>query len=116
MMASEAELLTLAGLCEGASGPDRKIDLGIAEALGEKGLNGSVNIAKHRTALLDAAMTLVPNDCAPSVMRCHDGVGRADAHQERTGRMFYAGASTPALALCAVALRARAATMGGSDD
>jgi hypothetical protein len=80
------------------------------------------------TLSLDAAMTLIPTgwwwsigdcsvsadaSCGPDVAHCSkdmlvrfdDGI-HVDIDQP----------STPALALCSVALRARAATMGGSDE
>ena len=78
-------------------------------------------------AFLDAALTLVPEGCAPWHCGRHNKTGRhprtmqsvdggADAYLTvGTNEPIYAMAATPALALCAAALRARseAAAVGG---
>jgi hypothetical protein len=100
-MSDPATLLALADRCEQAAGPDRELDAEIARFLV---LTGAEDIARSRygwsyfTASLDAAVTLVPEGCGWMVMKNVAKVGRWPKR-----------ASTPALALCAAALRARAA-------
>jgi len=108
-MSDRTTLLTLAERCEQAAGPDRELDWQIAIAY---------NVAKGRyyTGSLDAAVTLVPEGCDwhcqsnPSVSACWASVSPKKLGLELRG--WGSGmrrASTPALALCAAALRARAA-------
>jgi hypothetical protein len=121
-MASEAELLALAERCEAAGEPDAMIDLGIYQAttgregivrcMGREGISADV---PAYTASLDAALSLVPTDDEWSVHRVlydNKGCPAAIVNLELPEIL----AATPALALCAAALRARAATMGGSDE
>lgn len=94
---------------ESADGPDRELDAEIAKAVGAQGTYRAdflgwddVGHAIYRpgyaryTASIDAALTLVPDDCGFVVMGkaakvgCHIGSG-----------------ATPALALAAAALKAR---------
>jgi len=118
-MTDRATLLALAERCEQAAGPDRELDAEIARFLV---LAGAEDIARSRygwsyfTASLDAAVTLVPEgwkwsldwtqrapylDCAVAAAFAHgSGINPADTE---------AAAKTTALALCAAALRARAA-------
>ena len=130
-MASEAELLALAERCEAASGPVEVAGLNgdILRALGWSSDAIAVyDPAGERrsgipsyTTTLDGAMTLVPSlygqieAYAPD----HNTLGwtvhlSCDANRHISNRSAFAQ-SYP-LALCAAALRARAATMGGSDD
>jgi hypothetical protein len=112
----DVELVELAERCEAAEGPDREIDLAIIEAIypGAKPYPHSAELFIHAgghfrlsdfryTASLDAAMSLVPlsedweisagpNDATAMILSCGS---RSDA-------------KTPALALCAAALRAKA--------
>lgn len=92
-------LATLADRVEASEGPSRELDLAIALALGEKGLNGSINISAHRTASLDAAMGLVPDGADVRL----DSAGWYAVVNNRAG-----SGATAALALVAAALRARA--------
>lgn len=106
----KGELLALADRCQDAALGSRDLDRAIATVIG---CDQYYSAGSHRwklTSSIDAAMTLVPANCAPSLMRLHDGSAKADAHISGCGDMVYADGSTPALALCAAALRARAAT------
>jgi hypothetical protein len=128
-------LADLAVRCEQATGPDLALDLVIAANCHPDGKTmvgwdyeeWTRHIAKHPfdtwvpryTASLDAAMTLVPEGCiwevghkvnypAPPTEpnRAHYAfvnVGKPGAIKSFNGKAF----ATPALALCAAALRAR---------
>ena len=117
-MASKAELLALASACEQArEGGLFSLDTQIAYAL-DMPLEG---LAKPYTASLDAAMSLVPEDECWRVGHDADdpsGFMAQCSYTPGPGRMGFVTGSgiTAALALTAAALRARAATMGGSDD
>jgi hypothetical protein len=103
-MTTETELLELAERLEKATGADDATDWAIAEAVGcAPGL--------AYTASLDAAMTLVPEGAkAATVNWCPYGSGVAEVYLGNPGPMFGTEAATPAIALCAAALRARATT------
>lgn len=132
-MASDRDrLLALAVRCEKASGPDRELDteivcaitLGVvgidaAEPLGDQWCNRLFNYdparcwseswlpVPHFTASLDAALTLVPEGWV--VRLIFDQGGHARCYVNRQGSIHTPRqAPTPALALCAAALRARA--------
>jgi hypothetical protein len=118
-MTDPTTLLALAERCEQAAGPDRELDAEIALAIGytrEKkgreriawwrnpkgqqiGYDGWHNFPPSFTASLDAAVTLVPEGCGWMVMNNAAKVGRWPSR-----------GATPALALCAAALRAKAAS------
>jgi hypothetical protein len=129
-------LTELADRCEQAAGPDRDIDGMIgaivgcefhsAEAVREyahddhawgsegphwAGTANSLGVLKF-TASLDAAVTLIDDDVFFHVSRFSPESGsRGEAHvypNRRLGDDYEAEAATPALALCAAALRARA--------
>ncbi len=85
-------LLELAERCEAATGPSYVLDLEIAEVIAPTELAWQ----PPYTASLDAAMMLVPD---------HDG-WIIMGNSAKVGRQI-SGAATPALALCAAALRAR---------
>src|SRR3569832_1648284 len=114
-------LLELAERCEAATRPDRELDWDIADAMGS---NGSIHkrvAAPRYTASLDAAMTLVPEHGAVERSGWHT-IGTPWAgfeiwmYREENGTWLHSSsdpitegnAATPALALCAAALRARA--------
>ena len=124
------ELLALAERCERASGPDPELDAEIqvrlfkdpaykfpAPVLNRKPMNwqeacgrfrwnggGGSNPWPRYTKSLDAAVTLVPEGSAFVLWsRSIGGKAVADIDAEHVGK-----ATTPALALCAAALRARA--------
>lgn len=103
-------------------GPDREIDVNIALAKGWKEYkpnwfypSSNVEVAHHRTELprytasLDAAMSLVPEGWGVmlhvSENGLHSNVCLARSHP--TNLATYGDAATPALALCAAALKAR---------
>jgi hypothetical protein len=101
-------LLELAERCEKATGPDDALDWAAAEAIGcAPGLPYS--------ASLDAAMTLVPDGyewgCGSWGNPDTDGPWAwcATRQQSADNDLDYGKAATPALALCAAALKARAA-------
>jgi len=129
-MASEAELLALAERCEGASGPDNELSaavwLHLPEQEGHAWKHGGDKF-KHAhqiagcgfipdyTASLDAAISLVPEGLWAEGSL--SSPGQLEVHGPCTFDPIGKGwAATPALALTAACLRARAATMGGSDD
>lgn len=111
-------LLTIAERCEAAAGPARDLDADIGEAVTgwERPSGGVWQTTPHYTASLGAAMTLVPEGWAVQIVRTANGKrGGANLYlfsdpstQEPSGRQ-QGSAETPALALCAAALRARAA-------
>lgn len=135
-MASEAELLALADRCEAASGPVEAVGLNgdILRALGWSSDAIAVyDPAGERrsgipsyTLSVDDAAKLVPVGWGWLVSQPNAKALASGLLKERTPVMgevqygcdhrYAVAAATPALALCAAALRARAATMGGSDD
>lgn len=98
-----SELIALADACEAATGPDFHLDMEIMRAV-----RRDFNTAPGYTASLDAAMTLVPEGWGYSICPNSSLLTRS---------AFSAGimsrAKTPALALCAAALRARAQASHG---
>jgi hypothetical protein len=100
--------LELAERCEAATGPDRELDAEIAQVVGAQPVmicdTGNVLIYQSFTASLDAAMTLVPEGRRWLLQTLMTGKYRAEADWNGSGQ-----GSTPALALCAAALRAIAA-------
>ena len=107
-----ATLLALAERCEQAAGPDRELDFAIAAGLGWPDSPNLHQHARRYTESLDAAITLVPEGCDwhvqanPSVGACWASVGGPIKQRISSD---VRKAATPALALCAGALRARAA-------
>jgi hypothetical protein len=113
------DLEQLALRCEGAEGPDRELDALIfastldltetrfasIEDWAAQAQRGKWNWPRF-TASLDAAMTLVPVHHEWSVN--WGGNSSADVSQLPDGPASFGYASTPALALTAAALRARA--------
>ena len=116
----------LADRCEGATGPDRELDVTIlTTVMGYRDVHGdgrmfdrgndgywwvddcSIQQLPSPTASLDAAMTLIPESFDWMLGRTNDGL---TIHAEVGGRgdQFMRFGETPALALCAAALRARA--------
>lgn len=115
----KAVLLELAERCEQATGPDRELDAAAHEAAGlpfvmeywtESDTTPQRNLSHvpRYTASLDAVLTLVPEGrdftldritpCG-SLAPCNASIARCSGN-----------AATPALALCAAALRTRAAS------
>lgn len=131
------DLLRLAELCEKAVGADRELDAlircachhpwewhirpakkpGTVTARYESGSHGTF-IAQRFTASLDAAMTLVPEGWSWGITaeteRLLSGHTPFSASVRRYWTSFdqdhFCRGATPALALCAAALRARAST------
>jgi hypothetical protein len=138
-MDAREKLIELAERCEAASGPDRDLADDILRACGfvqmeKRRTNGGYQqkwkmpdgrhqqISFDPTKSLDAAMTLVPENCLfiartlwdgpivagyASVSRYSDDADECDGKRYRDD--YPECAATPALALCAAALRARAA-------
>jgi hypothetical protein len=99
-MTNPATLLTLAERCEQTAGSDAGLDLAIwTTLLDTPGFQPPSPWRTDYTASLDAAVTLVPEGCGWMVMNNAAKVGPLPSR-----------ASTPALALCSAALRARAAS------
>ncbi len=121
-MSDPATLLALAERCEQATGPDKELDFTIDGFMLKHGPETD-RIRNPRyvlpyTASLDAAVTLVPEGWRwKAILRDSirgENTGEGYVHNGRlhmTGdyRGFSNFAATPALALCAAALRARAA-------
>jgi hypothetical protein len=118
------QLMELADRCEKAMGPDRELDEAILKAGWATG-NKRTDLGPRFTASLDAAMQLVPDGWFWTAMNARDGkekpiVGQGlaivaspdDLHAREPSE-----AATPALALCAAALRARAQSenLGGGE-
>lgn len=110
-------LLALAEQCERAEQPEREIDRAIAEALNLDQFYSCGSRRWKLTGSLDAAMTLKPLGARIVALTEEISVPAAPArwfaklgNAERPGGMPTVQAATPALALCAAALRARAAT------
>lgn len=111
-------LLELAGRCEQAAGPDREIDRDIYALVNNRKKPDLCAYGDGRlivptfvdayTASLDAAMTLA-GGLGGEVTFYKDGTAKAFVWQPYP-MAVEAKAATPALALCAVALRARAET------
>ncbi len=135
-----SDLIALAERCEKATGPDRELDRLIVLALGAdveriagSAADGSQDGFVDRkgvlpkgfayTASLDAAMTLVPEGWETAI---YLGGERANVQMETQamrdswfdegGGPIDGTAPTPALALCAAALRARASQGTGGLD
>jgi hypothetical protein len=96
------KLIELAKACEAATGPDREIDTLIGYAVDLPTEDAQL---PRYTASLDAALTLVP----PWSWRVGNlASGRAFADLGTQKSLQCIEGATPALALCAAALRARA--------
>jgi len=134
-MSDNITLLTLAERCEQAAGPDRELDAEIALAIGytrekkgreriawwrnpkgqQLGYDGWHNFPPSFTASLDAAVTLVPEGRAWTVgQNLHHwhwqaSINALNDEGNPTSIGFGGPCGWPALALCAAALRARAA-------
>lgn len=129
-MTTESELIALAERCEAATGPDRELDEAIAVLVGKDSRTGPIHPSlaprgyydgPSYTASIDAALSLVPEGFSWAVGSAEDG-GHATVSKMPEDDEAYSGgrlpapevmthgyAATPALALTAAALRARAA-------
>jgi hypothetical protein len=119
-MTDPATFIALAERCEQAAGPDAGLDLAMwTTFLDTPGFQPLSPWRTDYTASLDAAVTLVPEgyywQAANGKRRHSEPQACADlfvAHGPNRGDMsFTADAATAALALCAAALRARAAML-----
>jgi hypothetical protein len=136
-MSDRATLLALAERCEQAAGPDRELDVAIAFACGIVTSRDGDCFYGHKdhsvvvldrdyydhdgnapalmpfSASLDAAVTLVPEGWGWAVSTTGAGLPCAYGHPPGNGLAVAwiddTPAATPALAMCAFALRARAA-------
>jgi hypothetical protein len=102
-------LLELAARCEAAAGPSFALDIEIAYAINHP-LEG---LAKPYTASIDAARTLVPEEHDLFLMQGHGEKASAATPHRQSAITDERSAATPALALCAASLRARAALETG---
>lgn len=100
---TETDLIGLAERCEKATGPDLALNDAIAKFKHE--LDGRMwsGLSKPYTASLDAAMTLVPEGYEATI---DISMARSTVHLFGGDPLASATAATPALALCAAALRA----------
>lgn len=109
MTIDKQRLLELSERGKALSGPDREVDLAIAEAMtAERQRNGSINISCTYTASLDAALTLLADKLVYlEFRRFDDGTWGCDleAIGVKVGSIS-AVAATKELAFCAAALRA----------
>lgn len=107
-MTTAQELVDLAARCERAAGADRELDGDIADAaLGPVKAPYRRGRCENYTSSLDAAMALVPEGLRFEVTTTGFKPGAIVCGNRFTS----ASASTPALALTAAALRARAAVI-----
>ena len=112
------DMISLAERCEAATGPCEEMDADIALAVEWKHRSGKdwhLVLPWERpryTASIDSAMTLIDSSTFFHISRLDaDGDGRSEARvypNRHVGDDYKAEAATPALALCAASLRARA--------
>jgi len=103
------DLNEIAKHCEEAAGPDRSIDGMIAIAVGATMPDDPAGWPPRYTASIDAALTLVPKGFASAVgtMAFEGSLSKPwGCYWEPNGTPHTFEAATPALALCAAALRA----------
>jgi hypothetical protein len=116
-MPNNEELIALAERVEAASGPDRQLDLDIFWAVKSAECGEEDDALPQYTGSIDAAWTLLPDD---DISLTREGTGGSDdpvdwvadlTMLDRKPQSFdlYVRAATPALALTAACLRARAA-------
>jgi hypothetical protein len=110
-MTDRPTLLALAERCEQAVGPDRELDFAIAAGVGWPDSPNLHQHARRYTESIDAAVTLVPEGRGYELRQGNSGARRALCRMWDGRGIWTDGtvAATPALALCAAALRARAA-------
>ena len=102
------DLLDLADRCEKAAGPDRQIDVDILFEVVWEG-QGHEPPQTPFTASIDAALTLVPEGWSKRQYGT-DGFSDSPCYATLTyDALRFARAKTEPLAICAAALRARAA-------
>jgi hypothetical protein len=106
----KAALLALASRVEALKGSCPYLGLDVLKALGRRSADdiGLPLNSECPTASIDAAMTLVPEGCEIGVSIFRKGVGAASVCDKKGRQHNCLKAATPALALCAAALRAQA--------
>lgn len=93
---------------EQAEGPSRELDLAICIALNTgRGTDPRNPGAPPYTSSLDAAMLLVPVGFRRIIDAFNSGTSEALLNRGSERKWHHAKAATPALALCAAALKAR---------
>lgn len=107
------DLLELAARCEAATGADTILDNEISIATKTSWADG-VHYAPRYTASLDAAMCLAPDGWYFGIFSNGDAWCWPDKTLDLL-KGIQARAATPALALCAAALRARASQTTADD-
>jgi hypothetical protein len=118
IMVNKERLMELAERCEAATGPDTFLDLDISQTTGAWKKWPTFKEFSP-TASLDAALTLVPEGCEWRVRWCElpNGTWASIARIGENGCGLNTTAATPALALCAAALRSLSTpSMKDEDD
>lgn len=109
--------MNLINCAEMMTGPDRKIDLEIWNAVFPEDANPTQPVRSF-TGSIDAAMTLVPEPHiqgdAGRVVECRFDFGRSSFYAT-VNFDFHGRGKTPATALCSAALRARAAAISSQE-
>jgi hypothetical protein len=108
-MTDRTTLLALAERCEQAAGPDRELDFAIAAGAGWPDSPNLHQHARRYTESLDAAVTLVPDGWDFCISKGWAEEAIVSLAPAGMATEVVASATTPAPALCAAALRARAA-------
>ena len=111
-----SDLSALIARVEAATGPGRELDAEISKRAGHAVMYwDGEHTARPFTASLDAAVSLVPSGHNWSLdMLCRDGNEARTFYGEHPNEIdTEATGATPALALCAAALKARQAMEGG---
>ena len=108
-MMNREELLKLADRCEQADGPSYALERDIAKALNPNFTR--MTVPKNYTASIDAAMQLVPEGWT-GLIPVSGGEEAWLWPNSKPSRGHRCNAATPALALCAAALRAIAEKEG----
>lgn len=111
-----SDLIKLAERCEQATGPDRELECRIWIAFQPFDFQTARLVvedleqwvAPRYTASIDAALTLVPEGCLWELNQWANGASAECATTKPYEPQGRRAAATPALALCAAALRARA--------
>ena len=127
MPTERAKLLELAKRCEAAQGPDRGLDMLICTALNTGRRTGPRDPGPDRfTASIDAALSLAKANWLVGFKELWDGKAKAanafiDLYTVKDDGLFWgdhiqACAATPALALTAACLRARATENTNAPD
>ena len=113
-MTDTDRLLELATRCEAAAGEDLVLRQDIADYAESIGLLSVGDVIPAYETSLDAALTLVPEGCAWMV-RSGPWAKVWLPDSKRHPNDFYSEAATPALAICAAALKARSQAQGGGN-